>query len=181
LKKTLVVAVGLLLYSVLPAQATMIRGTFTGVVTSTFINYSSELDLPLGTPYSAIFGYDSDYLSAPDAFGYRQVLYAPPERGEYSTGFFFAIGPVSVGFQNFPDGGLGNPLGYYAIDAAGLPAAGGGAGFFDLQFDRSGFTISDIDRSSLTVQGTYSLPDYESTLPLTVMGLAALALVRRLL
>jgi hypothetical protein len=179
MKTTLSIALGLLLCAVSAAQATPIRGTFRGVVTSTFINYSSELDLPLGTPYSATFGYDTDFLGAPDAFGYRTVLYAPPDGEDFSTGFFFAIGPVSVGFQNVRNGG-GNSLGYYAIDANGLPT-GGGSGYYDLYFDQGGFTISDQERSSLGVSGTYTLPDHESTVPLMLIGVVALVVARRFL
>jgi hypothetical protein len=176
---TLSVAVGLLLYSVSVAEATPIRGFFEGVVTYNS-NPSASLPFLEGTPASAIFGYDTDYLSAPDAFGNRWAETVPPELEAFAA-FFLAEIPAGVGLVGYTTGNSGNTLGLL-IGPNGLPVAGGGAGYFDFGLGPNGFAIYELDLSTMVVvEGTFSLPDYESTLPLTVIGLAALALVRRFL
>jgi hypothetical protein len=178
MKTTLSIAVGVLLCSVSVAQATPIRGFFTGSVTfNSNQDPLSELAVPVGTLVSAIFAYDTDYLSAPDAFGNRSIYYSPPD----VIGFFLVEIPAGDPLVGYTFSGGGNSLGLI-VDAAGLPVGGGGLGYFDLSIGPSGFAVSEIDGSALlTAEGTYSLSDHESTLPLTVIGLAALAVARRFL
>jgi hypothetical protein len=179
MKTTLSIAVGLLLLSVSAAQATPIRGFFNGVVTYNS-NPSSLLPFLEGTPATAIFGYDTDYLSAPDAFGNRYVQFVPPELESFA-GFFLAEVPANAGLVGYTTSPGGNALDLL-IGPNGLPVAGGGVGFFDIGISSTGFTIYELDLSTIVVvEGTYSLPDYESTLPLTVIGLAALVVARRFL
>jgi hypothetical protein len=175
LKKTLLVAVGVLLYSVSAAEATPIRGTFTGVVTAVWSYDPNYPPLPVGTPAWAIFGYDSAYLSSPDEFGSRFTS----EREGYEGFFYGWIGDTSWG-AGFSTGPYGS--GSLLIGPNGLPFYGNGAGPYDSYVFPNGFRLTTIDYSAyVDVEGTYSLPDHEATLPLMVLGLAALAVARRFL
>jgi hypothetical protein len=168
MKTRLAVAVGLLLLSVSAAQATPIRGTFTGVVT-----YSANPYWPFveGTPAWGLFGYDTDYLSAPDEFGNRYVLQSPDP---YAGFFVGVIANVAVG--------IASDSGSLLIGPNGLPLSGNGIGYFDISVGPKGFGFAASDFSTVvTVEGTYSLPDDEATLPVMVLGLAALAVARRFL
>jgi hypothetical protein len=169
-KKAVALAVGILLCSFSLAQATPIRGYFQGVVT--FNSFPSTwLPYPEGTPAWAIFGYDTDYLSLPDAFGNRYVSQLE------DSGVFFAAGVAGEGLAGFT-----YDSGSLLVGPNGLPVAGNGAGPLDSFVSSNGFAVAALDLSAfLVAEGTYSLPDHESTLPLTVMGLAALALLRRFL
>jgi hypothetical protein len=177
MKRTLAIAVGLLLFSVSVAQATPIHGFFTG-----FVTYNSDPtpSMPFleGTPVSGIFGYDTDFLSAPDAFGNRTVEYSPTNDATAFISLEIPAGHPLIGYTT----SFGGNTFELVVNAAGLPALGSGNGFFDLSLGPNGLVLYEIDRSGyLQAEVTYRLPDHESTLPLTIVGLAALALARRFL
>jgi hypothetical protein len=174
MKMTLSLAMMVLMLSVSAVEATPIRGTFRGVVIS---NSNPSFDWPFleGTPAWAVFGYDSDYLSPPaDEFGNRYTS----DREGYEGLFAVTIGRAGVGFSTAGSGSL-------LIGPNGLPAMGNGIGpGFDIGVGPNGFSIQAYGGEPATfvnVEGTYSLPDHESVLPLTVLGLAALAVARRFL
>jgi hypothetical protein len=170
MKTTLSIALAVLLVSVSAAQATPIRGTFTGVVTYNSFP-STWLPYPEGTPAWAVFGYDSDYLSTPDAFGNRYVFQLE------EAGAFFAAGVADVGLVGFT-----YDSGGFVIGPNGLPVAGNGAGPYDSFVFSNGFAVAELSRSAyLVAEGTYSLPDHESVLLSTVVGLVALVAARRFL
>jgi hypothetical protein len=170
MKTTLSMAFAVLLCSVPVAEATPIRGYFKGVVT--FNSFPSTwLPYPEGTPAWAVFGYDSDYLSPPDAFGNRNVFQIE------EAGSFFAAGVADVGLVGFT-----YDSGGFAIGPNGLPIAGSAAGPYDSFVFSNGFAIAELGRSAyLVAEGTYSLPDHESALLSTVIGLVALGFARRFL
>jgi hypothetical protein len=179
MKMTLSLAVLALMLSVSAAEATFIRGTFTGVVTaegSLYPPYTApELAFPLGTPAWAIFGYDSDYLSPPDAFGNRWVS----DKAEYDGFFYGTIGDMGF-WTGFNTGSPENPAsGYLVIGPNGLPSWGGGNGTYDTGVFSNGFRFTTINLVGyVEVEGTYTLPEHHSTLTPTIVGLMALAVAR---
>ena len=165
---------GLLMAFGSSANATLISGTFSGVITGGAI---SEINgsypyRPAGTAVTATFSYDTDYLSAPDASGNRVDSFFDPA-------FYFMLlvggSPFAEYFNGTNPGA--NAMSEFVVDAAGVPVTGRGMGGWDMYFGPGVIDLyqQPYDTLAASINGTFSVPDSAATSWL--LGMAGMALV----
>lgn len=160
--------------SLLPAKATLINGTFNGTITGGSITESGGLFIyrPAGTPVSAIFSYDTAYLSAPDASGNRQDSFFDPS-------FYFRLLVNGAPFADWFNGAVPgtDPISQFTVNAHGSPVVGRGTGEWDVSIgpDSIGLYLPPTDTLAAMINGSFSIPDSTATswlLGTTCLGLA---------
>ncbi len=168
-KQLLSLVAVLLLLPLAPAKATLINGTFSGVVTGT----SGAFPFANGASVTGSFGFDSNFFRADSSGKFYTSL-------QDSSLFFnvFIAGQQLYGWTP-QSGGLS-----IVMDSDGIPISGGAGGAWDLFIGAGGLLNFGGLNNSGQAQVAYSIPavpDAGATSTLLGVALAGLAVGRRFL
>jgi len=172
------IAAGLVLASLSSANAIRIDGSFSGTISGGAISEinGSFIYRPVGTPVYATFSYDTAYLAAPDASGYRQDSFFDPS-------FYFLLLIDGTPFGSWVNGSIPNAdaISQFKVDAAGLPVIGRGTGGWDIVISQDSIRLGQPPAGDLAamINGTFSVPDSVATSWLLGLACTGVVFARR--